>query len=92
MNASIGIFRDAMLWLRALLFGTSPAHLSSEAELPLRAELLSADQMDRHGKTLATLHKVGKGRAPDLLLKRLADNERILLAASSLLTISPSTA
>ena len=37
-------------------------------ELPLRAALLSADQMAQHGKTLAGLHQLGLERAPDRLL------------------------
>lgn len=55
-------------------------------ELPLRAELFSADQMEQHGKTLAGLHKVEFGRAPDQLLSRLADNEQVLTYACNLLT------
>lgn len=45
---------------------------------PLRAELFSAEQMKQHGRTLAGLHKVSPGRAPDQLLARLAENESVL--------------
>src|ERR1017187_8696677 len=38
---------------------------------PLRAELFSAEQMKQHGRTLAGLHKLSPGRAPDQLLARL---------------------
>src|ERR1017187_3393909 len=38
---------------------------------PLRSELLSAEQMKHHGRTLAELHKLSPGRAPDQLLARL---------------------
>src|SRR5512134_2740885 len=47
---------------------------------PLRAELLSAEQMARHGKRLAALHVLGAPRVPDRLLARLASNERVLVA------------
>ena len=42
---------------------------------PLRSELFSAEQMKQHGRTLAGLHKLSPGRAPDQLLARLAENE-----------------
>ena len=42
--------------------------------------------MEQHGKTLAGLHKLGLGHAPDQLLKRLAENESILIGARNLLT------
>ncbi|MGH8632545.1 MAG: cyclic beta 1-2 glucan synthetase, partial [Burkholderiales bacterium] len=55
-------------------------------EPPLRSELLSADQMEQHGKTLAGTHKLSPGRAPDQLLKRLAENESVLIEVCNLLT------
>ena len=59
------------------------------AELPLRSELYSAEQMERHGAALAAEHKLraGHGRGPggELLLSRLAENEGVLLAAGELL-------
>jgi cyclic beta-1,2-glucan synthetase len=55
-------------------------------EPPLRAELLSAEQMKQHGKTLAAAHELAKRWAPDRLLARLADNEQILIEACRLLT------
>ena len=41
-------------------------------EPPLRSELFSSDQMEQHGKTLAGLHNLSPGYAPDQLLVRLA--------------------
>ena len=55
-------------------------------EPPLRSELLTADQMEQHGKTLAGTHRVSPGRAPDRLLARLAENESILIEVCDLLT------
>jgi cyclic beta-1,2-glucan synthetase len=59
------------------------------AEPPLRAELYSADQMERHGEALAAAHKLraGRRRVPrgDLLLGRLAENNDALIAAGELL-------
>lgn len=55
-------------------------------ELPLRSELFSADQMEQHGKTLASLHKILPGRTSDRLLERLSENEVILAEVCNLLT------
>jgi len=53
---------------------------------PLRAELLSADQMKQHGRALAGTHELARRWAPDRLLARLAENERVLIEACKLLT------
>jgi cyclic beta-1,2-glucan synthetase len=42
--------------------------------------------MKQHGKNLAASHAVARGRAPDQLLARLADNEAILTETCHLLT------
>ncbi|NTW59433.1 MAG: cyclic beta 1-2 glucan synthetase, partial [Nitrospirae bacterium] len=55
------------------------------SEPPLRSELFSSDQMEQHGKTLAGLHTLSLGHAPDRLLGRLAENEAILTGTRSLL-------
>ena len=54
-------------------------------ELPLRSELFSADQMQQHGKALASSHKLSSEGAPDQLLSRLAENEGVLIATRDLL-------
>lgn len=53
---------------------------------PLRAELFSVEQMARHGQALARSHVLGNGRSTDPLLRRLDDNERVLLATCSVLS------
>ena len=53
---------------------------------PLRSELFSADQMEEYGKTLAARHKLITGQSQNVLLKRLADNEELLLEVHHLLT------
>jgi len=42
--------------------------------------------MKQHGKALAAFHAVARGRRPDQLLSRLADNERVLSETCRLLT------
>ena len=52
----------------------------------LRSELFSIEQLKRHALTLADQHSVDTRRGPDRLLPRLADNERVLLAAYDVIT------
>jgi cyclic beta-1,2-glucan synthetase len=63
-------------WPRAELSG---------GDAPLRAELLSADQMEVHGRSLADQHAWELTRAADRLLPRLADNRRTLAEVCALL-------
>ena len=54
-------------------------------ESPLRAELFSAEQMERHGAVLAKSHHLQPNRLSEQLLRRLTDNQRVLeLARESL--------
>ncbi|MEO8346080.1 MAG: glucoamylase family protein [Betaproteobacteria bacterium] len=55
-------------------------------EQPLRSELFSADQMEQHGVLLAKTHRFAVARFGDLLLRRLAQNQEVLLNANELLT------
>src|SRR2546427_12084407 len=41
--------------------------------------------MELHGKTLAGLHRLSLGQAPDQLLSRLAENEGVLIGVRNLL-------
>ena len=57
-----------------------------QPEPPLRAQLFSAEQMERHGKALAHAHRLHPQAQPDQLLARLKENEGLLDDANSLLT------
>ena len=50
-------------------------------DLPLRSELFSVSQLERHAVALADWHQVDRGGGSDRLLARLADNERVLFNA-----------
>jgi len=77
--------RGTVLYLWARLRGHGLTQQYDD-EPPLRSELLSADQMEQHGKTLAGTHKLSLKRAPDQLLTRLAENEGVLVGVCNLLT------
>ena len=55
-------------------------------QAPLRAALFSADQMEQHGWVLASSHVLGGAGRPGRLLRRLAENEKALIASHALLT------
>ncbi len=61
----------------------SPQRMSDD--LPLRSELYSVDQLERHARLIATAHQLATGRMADKLLPRLAENERVLIAAYDLI-------
>jgi len=60
--------------------------LEQENQTPLRAELFSADQMEQHGKVLASTHVLGPLSKSTRLLERLDNNEEVLLTCRKLLT------
>ena len=75
-----------MRYWKALLgrAGLGPSYTADEQ--PLRSELFSSDQMERHGKSLAGSHKLSLERVPDKLLKRLGENQEVLVEVCALLT------
>jgi cyclic beta-1,2-glucan synthetase len=55
-------------------------------EPPLPAELFNADQMERHGITLALSHRLAKKSAPNILLSQLSLSEATLIKSCEILT------
>jgi cyclic beta-1,2-glucan synthetase len=55
-------------------------------EPPIRSELFSAEQMEKHGRALAGMHQLKPGHPRDRLLSRLEENESLLLEVHRLLT------
>ncbi|MHB8110729.1 MAG: cyclic beta 1-2 glucan synthetase, partial [Syntrophorhabdaceae bacterium] len=74
--------RVRQLW--AKLHGKNPARKFGD-EPPLRSELLSASQMEQHGKILAAGHTLSAGHTPEQLLARLGENEHVLHEVRDLL-------
>ena len=58
----------------------------------LRAELLTIEQLKRHAVALAGQHRTDPLPGPDRLRPRLADNERVLLAAYDVVTTTQTEA
>ncbi len=74
--------------LKARLGRTGQAQKYADDELPLRGELFTADHMKLHGQALAASHQLSSERASNRLIRRLAENERLLIDTRNLLTAS----
>ncbi|MCY7355129.1 MAG: cyclic beta 1-2 glucan synthetase [Lysobacter sp.] len=68
----------AWLRLKRVLAHSGHRSVDLEDEPPLLAQLLSAEQMERHGKALARSHRISTRTQSDLLLSRLSDNQKVL--------------
>src|SRR5690606_14399356 len=74
-------------WLARRGSDRTPAEAAaSPQEAPLRAQLFSAEQMERHGRVLAQAHRLSGHRSAALLLARLSANEAVIERASRLLS------
>ena len=89
MKVSNPKINESLHQITAGLFGEgSPKRYAGE-EQPLRSELFSSDQMEQHGRKLASLHTVGTELIPDqYLLNRLAENEVVLNEVRNIVTES----
>ena len=76
-------------WLASLVARLRPQRTTddgpAEGDAPLRAELLSGEQLEVFGRALAASHEVTAGERSDTLLQRLAANERLLRRSCALL-------
>lgn len=86
MPAHRTLLREGLLAVTRLLPGKSGHGRQAHDELPLRAELFSASQMEQHGRILANAHKLSTERGQDQLLSRLAVNQQVIIDACTQLT------
>lgn len=86
MKVTTSTVFDILSRLRASFQGDSVRNY--DIEEPIRSELYSSDQMNRHGQVVARSHKLMKGKSSDQLLKRLDDNENVLIEVRDLLVES----
>ena len=74
------------LKMRMARFGSEQK--GADDELPLRGELFTTDHMKLHGQALADSHELSSERASNRLIRRLTENESLLIDARNLLTVS----
>ncbi|MFM8707734.1 MAG: cyclic beta 1-2 glucan synthetase, partial [Planctomycetia bacterium] len=65
--------------------GSGPLVGEAAGELPLRGEIFSTEQLQRHARVVAGAHRLIRLRTSGSLLTRLADNERVLTDTYELL-------
>jgi len=80
--------KEILSHLRVLFPGENLIRKYANEKPPIRSELFSAEQMELYARTLAKGHELVTGRKTEQLLKRLADNEELLLEVHNLLTES----
>ena len=68
------------------IFGESRSGKNTIERPPLRSELFTAEQLEQHAKALAKKHQLISEHPSEQLLKRLAENENILLQVHAALT------
>ncbi|MEJ7673943.1 MAG: hypothetical protein WKF59_14905 [Chitinophagaceae bacterium] len=68
------------------LLGDNVMRKYANEKSPLRSELFSSEQLQQYAIKLAKSHKLIQGKPSEQLLKRLAENEDVLLDVHSLLT------
>jgi len=78
--------RRIMSWRTSIGKDTLSQKISEE--LPLRAELFSIDQLERHARAIAATHQLASERTADKLLPRLAENEQVLVDTYDLITVA----
>ncbi len=69
-------------------FGDSSNGVTQSGKDPLRSELYTTEQLEQHAISLAGRHSLISGPSPEKLLKRLAENEKLLLEVHAVLTES----
>lgn len=83
MSESSARINKPLLRVKRGIFGSD----NTKIETPLRSELLSADQMEEHGKSLANTHTLSSSLFRDqYLLTRLTENESVLIEVRNLIS------
>ncbi len=85
MKVKINPIDDLFAALRVYFQKESLLKKYATEQAPLRSELYTVEQMEQLARNLAVSHKLNYNKAPDMLLKRLADNEVVLTKVTNLL-------
>ncbi len=85
MKAATSTLEDLLSPLRQYFLKDTFVRSDINNAPPLRAELLTIEQMGFLAKDLAKRHEINKKKTPEFLLKRLADNEEVLIRVTDLL-------
>lgn len=82
---STNTFQEFLSQIRFPFLGDNLRRKYENEKSPLRAELFSTEQLEQYALSLAALHTLSSDPAPEQLLKRLDENEAILVEVRNLL-------
>ncbi len=88
MKVNITPIQEFISQLRISFLGDDLMHKYDDEKAPIRSELFSLEQLESYARTLAQNHQLTIEHPSEQLLKRLAENEEILLEVHNLLTAS----
>ncbi len=88
MKVNINPIQEFLSQLRISFLGDNLMHKYDNEKAPIRSELFSLEQLEAYARTLAKTHQITAEHSPEQLLRRLAENEEILLEVHNLLTAS----
>jgi cellobiose phosphorylase len=88
LKVNITPIQEFISQLRISFLGDDLMHKYDDEKAPIRSELFSLEQLESYARTLAKSHQLTVDKPSELLLKRLAENEEILLEVHDLLTAS----
>ena len=82
---STNTFQEFLSQIRFPFLGDNLMRKYENEKSPLRAELYSTEQLEQYALSLAALHTLSSDPVPEQLLKRLDENEAILVEVRNLL-------
>jgi cyclic beta-1,2-glucan synthetase len=88
LKVNITPIQEFISQLRISFLGDDLMHKYDDEKAPIRSELFSLEQLESYAHTLANSHQLTSEKSSEQLLKRLAENEEILLEVHNLLTAS----
>jgi cyclic beta-1,2-glucan synthetase len=88
LKVNINPIQEFISQLRISFLGDDLMHKYDDEKAPIRSELFSLEQLESYARILAHNHALTNDRPSEQLLKRLAENEEILLEVHNLLTAS----
>jgi cyclic beta-1,2-glucan synthetase len=88
LKVNITPIQEFISQLRISFLGDDLMHKYDDEKPPIRSELFSLEQLESFARSLAAGHQLTSEKTSEQLLKRLADNEVILLEVHNLLTAS----
>src|SRR5688572_3445490 len=76
---------DLLSPLRSYFQKNSFSRKEVDEKPPLRSELFTREQMEAHARHLASYHKLSYDKQTEQLLRRLSENEEVLVKVTELL-------